>query len=664
MAYYFKVSSIDFDGGVGIADGDLPLRIDFRILKERNASLIELSDMEDEFITDYITDEYGYCVNGLSFEICKYGEGEGKVKQLEEKIKKLEAIKKTSSEDGEGDEGMAMCMETMEKMLSQIEEGKDEYEKTITDIVCKLWMPTMILEEEPRFTYNPETNVINEGVEGKPFPMKEMVKFIDERLDNYYSLREAINNGYLKSYDEWYDGLDFDLDEAESIYNRYEDGELYDEDDLTTTMKKWVIDIFHNEFKTLDDVKEEYYGVCKDNRKLKKDYEGLKECLIKSLTDMGMKAHRGADMKEGLPNIAEAVDSVIKELKEQIEELKAEIEKKDKWAVDAVKDMERYIKEKDDMEKELDDIKGEAVELKKDYEKLKENQMDSQSKIITQIVMDNADAFEDWVSGCDWCKRNDDGELEWIDEKCITGTTEYTPSSDEEEDETPKERKEEILNKLASQLENPFHPVGLEKADKENDTKYFQKVIDDGHLNEALFHMKFTEPVFGEYKNFRKFINEMNKPKAGCDMPYPPPQQKGVYKQYCETEEESMELIKQYVKDMGIPTKASIKHFLDTYEGDNEAVKFSKKWFNSDRDYMIYDSVKDILNNIGDEKKIKAVGDYLYSGSQHIGAIPMEAMRSVFYIVSWFLNASQSCVVMGYKGVIEFGWDGIGEWMA
>ena len=232
-------------------------------------------------------------------------------------------------------------------------------------------------------------------------------------------------------------------------------------------------------------------------------------------------------------------------------------------------------------------------------------------------------------------------------------------------EETPKEEKKEWIQHLASQLENPFHPVGLEKADMENDIVYFQKVIADGHLKEALFHMKMTEPIFGEYKNFRKFINGMNKPKIYCDLPYPPPMmKKGKWAEGCETVEEEAKITKEYIDGYGIPTLPSIKHFINNYKGDNSFVPIIKKWLDND-EKLIYDGLVNILKNCNDEEKVKEVGQHIYNVLLGSGEVHkhMEAMRCVHYLLCWYMNSSNNMCIGSYPRLVECYWDGIGAWL-
>ena len=505
----------------------------------------------DENISDWLSDRYGFCVNGCNVEICEYNETDNEIKKLiaEKKLtaeinklkaevdilntnrKEMEKIETIAMEDAEGDEAMAMCISLTEKFNHHLEELTNDFEKTMTDIVEQLggfgsWMTST----EP----NP-TNLIEKAKEeNKPFPMDKVKDFIEYKIKGLMAIKEDYDSEELKYKDDWEEDFAFDINEAGEILEKYENDELFDLEDLEHKVEN----------------------------KVDENNEWWKKELMKLL---------GWDEDEGAKwNSPFNFDVKVRDIMEELE-----------------------------------------------------------------------------------------GRLNPSNEERDPETGEVIKK---EEDDKKKDRREEILNKLHRQLENPFHPVGLEKADNENDTKYFQKVIDDRHLNEALFHMKMTEPVFGEYKNFRRFVNDINKPKVGCDYPFPPPQQTDKYKQFGETEEEEYEITKEYIKDVGLPINASIKHYINNLEDISETIKGMKKWVNSDRDYMIYDSVKDILNNIGDMEKIKSVGKYLYRGCNHIGDLHMEAMRSVYYIVSWYLNASGSMVIMGYKGLIEAGWNGIGEW--
>jgi outer membrane protein assembly factor BamE (lipoprotein component of BamABCDE complex) len=71
------------------------------------------------------------------------------------------------------------------------------------------------------------------------------------------------------------------------------------------------------------DIKTAYNTMTSEiNLAMKKENEERKECLIKSLTDIGWEVNRGTDMVKGLPDIAEAVDCALKELTKENDELK------------------------------------------------------------------------------------------------------------------------------------------------------------------------------------------------------------------------------------------------------------------------------------------------------------------------------------------------------
>jgi hypothetical protein len=579
------------------------------------------------------------------------------------------------------DAGVEMTMNMVEKLMTDIENGKDEYEKTMTGILDSLWRGKTD-EKGNRYAidYDKETGEL-EREEGKPFPMEDVINYIYNRLNGISEIEDMVEDGDLMDSDDWEANLDIDLDDARDVFERWENDELLDRDKVDEIAEERAYEL-KEEIEELKEANETLKGNVSveakelmfavriselEIKELKEEIKGLTQSIhngleaqMKDEEEINKLKEENEELKSLTQNkINEAVISepLVGKLYVDIAKLMEVVESKDKtikWWKDTLLDLlgkdseegakwnapyEFDVKARDIIE-ELGDRLGENKTLKEEIEELKENIADMEK--TTELMEENI-------------KKG--GKIYGL----------------MKEETSKEEKKEEILNNLHSQLANPFHPVGLEKADMENDTKHFQKVIDDGHLKEALFHMKMTEPVFGEYKNFRKFINEMNKPTttATAELPYPPPMMKKGKWATCETEEDEEKIIKdeekitkEYIDGYGIPTLPSIKHFINNYKGDNEAVSMIKKWINSDRDYMIYDGLVDILKNCNDKEKVKAVGEDLVSGCNHIGASHMEAMRCVHYLLCWFMKSSNNMCIGSYPRLVEFYWGGIGEWLA
>ena len=162
------------------------------------------------------------------------------------------------------------------------------------------------------------------------------------------------------------------------------------------------------------------------------------------------------------------------------------------------------------------------------------------------------------------------------------------------------------------------------------------------------------------------------------EIPYPPPKlPSDKWENYCETEEREEEITMEFVKYYKLPSLESIKHFVDNYKGENEIMPIVKNWlwWSSGKADFIYESFIKIMENPEDEEKCKDVGkriNYLCSESQMSphgiycfrGANSMGAMRSVFYLVSWYFESSNNQCIKAYPRLLEHYWDGIGDWAA
>ena len=460
------------------------------------------------------------------------------------------------------EDAMKLSMEQNEKFMAELEEVKDNFEKTMTSIVKQIWSPWM----KEKFPFNIQTLEIDLK-KGEYYPMdiikecvRDRLRDMNKRLD---MLDEKIDNGILMEREEWEDECDFDLDEAGELLQDYENGEL-----VYWQERREDAEIANEKFLTgmreIEDVANVYGGESDDAPYLRQ------------------RTAEGVDIRDVAP--------YIKKLIEMNKKLEYDM---------------KIWKGNSNMKKDILERKIEKL-----IEKLgcAEDVMDKRYK---------------------WNEKEED----------------YSCESD---DESPK---------------TPFNHIALETADERNDTTYFRKVVDEGHLPSALAHMKMTEPVFGEYKNFRKFLNEMNKirTKAGCDLPYPPPLMvEGNWEDGCETVEREEDITREYIRQYGFPSLDSIKHFVDNYEGNNDMVYIVKKWLDKDNT-IVYDGLVGLLEWACDEKKTKRVGEQILeeSGEEH-----MEAMRCSHYLLSWYMRQSNNMCIGSYGRTVEHYWDCVGDWMA
>lgn len=169
------------------------------------------------------------------------------------------------------------------------------------------------------------------------------------------------------------------------------------------------------------------------------------------------------------------------------------------------------------------------------------------------------------------------------------------------------------------------------------------------------------------YEEEEEGISEGIPPEQLPEIPFPPPKvPKGKWEEGCDTEEREEEITMEFVKYYKLPSIDAIKYFVDNYKGDNEAMPIIKRLLNSNDDTLVYNSFIKIMENPMDEEKCKEVGENIYmvllgTGEVHIH---MEAMRSVFYLVSWYFESSNNMCIKAYPRVLEHYWNGIGEWLA
>ena len=163
----------------------------------------------------------------------------------------------------------------------------------------------------------------------------------------------------------------------------------------------------------------------------------------------------------------------------------------------------------------------------------------------------------------------------------------------------------------------------------------------------------------------KKLIAQIKKlkgePKAGCDLPYPPPMMvEGKWEEGYDDLEREAEVVREYIKEYGNPSLESIKHFVDTYEGSNDMVPIVKKWLYKDNT-IVYDGLIGLLEHACDEKKTKRVGEQI---AEEAYGLHMEAMRCSHYLLSWYMKSSNNRSIGSYPRLVEFYWNYIGDWRA
>lgn len=148
-------------------------------------------------------------------------------------------------------------------------------------------------------------------------------------------------------------------------------------------------------------------------------------------------------------------------------------------------------------------------------------------------------------------------------------------------------------------------------------------------------------------------------------IPYPPPKlPSDKWENYCETEEREDEITMEFVKFYELPSLDSIKYFVNNYKGENEMMPIVKKFLDIG-DSFIYDRFIKIMESPLNKEKCKDEGKmiyYVYGLEQ--GRDYMSAMRSVFYLVSWYFESSNNMCIKAYPRLLEHYWSGIGDWAA
>jgi len=144
-------------------------------------------------------------------------------------------------------------------------------------------------------------------------------------------------------------------------------------------------------------------------------------------------------------------------------------------------------------------------------------------------------------------------------------------------------------------------------------------------------------------------------------MAYPCVSPVGEYPEFCETCEEETKQVKLFHKNNPASTQEEIEKFLKETTSKNEMVKLLKVLRDKHPElfkkaYWGYTRLRS--QDCEDRKKMGQVGEILWL----CGGMPL--MRASFYLYSWDLKACNCMAVKGHARMIEFYWDGVGDWMA
>jgi hypothetical protein len=144
-------------------------------------------------------------------------------------------------------------------------------------------------------------------------------------------------------------------------------------------------------------------------------------------------------------------------------------------------------------------------------------------------------------------------------------------------------------------------------------------------------------------------------------IPYPRPEAfiTGKYPEAVATIEEEEQLTMTYVKKNPPVSKEAVQRFLTEYDGDNQMVKDLKE-ASSTFLSMAYWGYTQIFQEgkVMNKAKCRIIGNIL----KDWGGIDL--MRATYYLVAWDMKNANSMLIGGYARLLEYYWDGIGEWMA
>lgn len=214
---------------------------------------------------------------------------------------------------------------------------------------------------------------------------------------------------------------------------------------------------------------------------------------------------------------------------------------------------------------------------------------------------------------------------------------------------------------LAMFLSRGFH-FKFEKADLcENKAKreaWFELAKNGGWLPAMIEHRDQTYPIF-KWENFDAWMKTQPQKNVSKHLPYPPVVEKGKYAECCETCEEEEEVTKRYVKEN--PTSFDgFEEFVKNYKlGQNEIVDVFKA--RCDLRVLCYDWFNQLLEVVEDKEKTKAIAVEIHKDfeGEHFGLLQL-----THYILSWYFKAYPYCIPAGYPRLVEYYWDGVGDWVA
>ena len=227
-------------------------------------------------------------------------------------------------EQTEGDMGMAMCMEMNEKMMNEIEEIKNAYEKDMKDIFkalggseFKCYMAVWKKSE-------------------KPLDMPDMKKHLLSLLEDNMDILNQFEDGDLKTEEDWKDDCGFDFETAEGLIGdredlgillyreEWEDEINYEGDNIEEDLEKLEkLEELEEELERKDKViADSQYSLIKfaeENKKLKEEIKGMDKDVV--WMRLGKLNREAEERKMEIEQSADDKDKKIASQKETIEEM-------------------------------------------------------------------------------------------------------------------------------------------------------------------------------------------------------------------------------------------------------------------------------------------------------------------------------------------------------
>ena len=139
-------------------------------------------------------------------------------------------------------------------------------------------------------------------------------------------------------------------------------------------------------------------------------------------------------------------------------------------------------------------------------------------------------------------------------------------------------------------------------------------------------------------------------------MSYPRDKCNGVWAEFADTCEEEEQITKDYFKANPPRDKKEVELFIKNFKGDNEIVDVMKGLTSQSRRFA-YRGYTELHKEPMDKEKVRIIGNRL----NDIGGKGLMMMS--YYLLCWDIKCG-GMIVGSYTRLIEFWWDGIGDWMA